>query len=239
MLENTTREKALGLLDPADKQNVPKAITLVQELSNLRLLPSPLNPTEAQNRKTINFFSETLDFFVLPFITVQMSLSEQVESLATYAHLIAALYLKHGTACLTTALYADSEAVVKNIVITIARMQLLNPDLKFYIILDGTDRLEVVFSDTRTLDHARNFDIEQLGQKLSLGALINATLQCNPDLDRGHRRLKTDGALGVDHVNPKSWLGDVRVGNVNLLACWNNSREAANRILVHYFGPTA
>ncbi|KAJ7886575.1 hypothetical protein B0H14DRAFT_2563255 [Mycena olivaceomarginata] len=145
----------------------------------------------------------------------------------------------HGTACLTTALYADSQAVVKNIIITIARMQLLDPNLKFYILLEGTDRLEVVFSDTRTLDHARNFDIEQLGQKLSLGALINAALQCNPDLDRGHRRLKIDGALGIDHVNPKSWIGDVRVGNVNLLLCWNAGQEAANRILVQYFGASA
>jgi hypothetical protein len=149
------------------------------------------------------------------------------------------LYLKHGTACLTTALYADSQAVVNNIIITIARMQLLNPNLKFYILLEGTDRLEVVFSDTRTLDHARNFDIEQLGQKLSLGALINAALQRNPDLDRGHRRLKIDGALGIDHVNPKSWIGDVRVGNVNLLLCWNAGQEVANKILFKYFGASA
>ncbi|KAJ6449180.1 hypothetical protein C8R45DRAFT_1131162 [Mycena sanguinolenta] len=238
-LPNLTREKSAGLLDPADKQNVPKAILLIQELSNVRDLQELLDPTTKQIRKTINFYSVVLDCFILPFITVTMSLSEQVESLSTYSHLVAALYFKHGTACLTTALYADSQAVVKNIIITAARMQLLNPDFKFYILLEGTDRLEVVFSETRTLDHACNFDIEQLGQKLSLGALINAAFQRNPDIDRGHRRLQLDGALGIDHANPKSWTGDVRVGNVNLLECWNAGRANANKTLVQYFGLNA
>ncbi|KAJ7362430.1 hypothetical protein DFH08DRAFT_799463 [Mycena albidolilacea] len=187
ILETLSKEKAAGLLDPGDKQNVPKAILLIQELSNLKNLSMPLNPIQSPHE---------------PFRT-------------------------------------DSQAVVKNIIITIARMQLLNPNLKFYILLEGTDRLEVVFGDTRTLDHARNFDIEQLGQKLRLGTLINAALQRNPDLDRGHRRLKLDGALGIDHANPKSWIGDVRVGNVNLLICWNLGQEAANKILVKFFGPDA
>ncbi|KAK6993247.1 hypothetical protein R3P38DRAFT_2377030, partial [Favolaschia claudopus] len=32
MLSHISIEKAKGLLDPADKQNVPKAITLIQEM---------------------------------------------------------------------------------------------------------------------------------------------------------------------------------------------------------------
>ncbi|KAJ7810978.1 hypothetical protein B0H14DRAFT_2606859 [Mycena olivaceomarginata] len=120
MLESMTVEKATQLLDPADKQNVPKAVTLVQELNTLQDLPMPLSPGDVKTRKAIIFFSEVLSYFVFPFIKVEMSLSEQ---------------------------------------------------------------------------------------KLGLGALINATFQRNPDLDRGHRRLKLSGALGIDHVNPKSWIG--------------------------------
>ncbi|KAJ7705158.1 hypothetical protein B0H14DRAFT_2310509, partial [Mycena olivaceomarginata] len=130
------------------------------------------------------------------------------------------LQIKHGSSCLTGPLYSDSQAVVKNIVFTIAEMQLISPDLEFYIILEGTDRLEVVFSDCRTQDHASNFDIEQLAGKLAVGALIHAAFQRNPDLDRGHRRLSLTGALGIDHVNPKSWLGKVRVGDVDLKKEW-------------------
>jgi hypothetical protein len=36
------------------------------------------------------------------------------------------------------------------------------------MILEGTDRLEQLFSDCRTQDHARNFDVEQLAGKYCL-----------------------------------------------------------------------
>ena len=49
-----------------------------------------------------------------------MTLSEQVECLATYSFLAAETQIKHGTACMTGALYADSQATVKNIIFNIA-----------------------------------------------------------------------------------------------------------------------
>jgi hypothetical protein len=198
----------------------------------------PFRPSDIQTRKTINFFSEVLGYFVLPFITVEMSLSDQVQSLSTFAFLAAALEIKHGAFCFTGPLYSDSQAVMKNIIFTIARMQNINPNLKFYIILEGTDRLEVVFRDCRTQDHARNFDIEQLAGKLGVGALINAAFQRNPDLDRGHRRLSLSGALGIDHVNPKSWIGNACVGDVNIAERWEAGELAANALLEKHFGPS-
>ncbi|KAJ6469242.1 hypothetical protein DFH09DRAFT_1111225, partial [Mycena vulgaris] len=137
-------------------------------LAKLQQLSLPSNPSDIQMRKSINFFSEVLGCFVLPFITVEMSLSQQVESLSTYAFLTAALEVRHGSYCLTGPLYSDSQAVVKNIIFTIARMQLIDPKLKLYIILDGTDHLEMVFGDTRSQDHAWNFDVEQLAGKLGV-----------------------------------------------------------------------
>ncbi|KAJ7683108.1 hypothetical protein B0H17DRAFT_898767, partial [Mycena rosella] len=228
---------AIQFLDPSDKQNVPKAVSLIQKLVKLKDLPMPTNPTTAKTRKAIVFFSKVLSYFVFPFITVEMSLSEQVQSLSTYAFLAAALQLKHGSFCFTGPLYADSQATIKNIIFMIAKLQVLNPNLKFYIILEGTDRIEVVFCDCRTQDHARNFDIEQLAGKLGVGALINLAFQRNPDLDRGHRRLSINGALGVDHVNPKSWKGNTRVGDVDLPKSWNAGIVAANDLLEEYFGP--
>ncbi|KAK6991601.1 hypothetical protein R3P38DRAFT_2389127, partial [Favolaschia claudopus] len=55
MLSNISVEKAKGLLDPADKQNVPKAITLVQEMYRLRELQIPQNPSEKKIRHAILF----------------------------------------------------------------------------------------------------------------------------------------------------------------------------------------
>ena len=74
-----------------------------------------------------------------------MTLSEQVECLATYLFLAAGVQIKHGTACMTGALYADTQATVKNIIFTISRLQKIDPTSKFYILHEGTDQLEHVF----------------------------------------------------------------------------------------------
>ncbi|KAK6997165.1 hypothetical protein R3P38DRAFT_2798691 [Favolaschia claudopus] len=60
-------------------------------------------------------------------------------------------------------------------------------------------------------------------------------LQLNPDIDRGHRKLKLSGALGIDHINPASWLGDVVVGNVNIPQEWDLGRKDADAVLEKYF----
>ncbi|KAJ6526383.1 hypothetical protein B0H19DRAFT_970619 [Mycena capillaripes] len=236
ILPHVTIEKAKGLLDPLDKQNVPKVVTLVQEMYTLRDLPMPENPSEGKTRHAINVYAEFMGYLIFPFIDVDQSLSQQIRSLATYAHLCTAMYLKHQTNFLTNPLFADSQLIVRCIIITTARLQIINPQLKFYIILDGTDRLEGIFCDARTIDHASNFSIEQLVQKLATGALINATLQRNPDLDRGHRKLKFTGVLGIDHINPTSWKGNVVVGNVDIPHEYELGQKDANNILEKYFG---
>lgn len=81
---------------------------------------------QRQRRETLVFFADILGYFVRPFIDVKMDLAEQLECLATYAFSTAYLWNMHGTACITGALYADSQAVVKNIIFTTARMQLID-----------------------------------------------------------------------------------------------------------------
>jgi hypothetical protein len=133
-LPNMTVEKAYQLLDPADKQNVPKAVTLLQSLLQLKDLPPSPNPTVNTKRRAIVFVANMLGYFLRPFISVNMTLSEQVECLATYSFLAAGVQIKHGTACLTGALYADSQATVKNIIFTVARLQNIDPILDLYIL---------------------------------------------------------------------------------------------------------
>ena len=235
-IPHMTDEKARELLDPTDKQNVPKAVNLFQELRKLSDLPSPVHPAQSQRRKALNFFTKIVGCFLLPFISIDWSLSEQIYSLSAYAHFTFAMYRKHGTAFMTGPLYADSQAIVKNIVITLLRLQEVNPDSSFYIILEGTDRLEKVFSDCRTQDHSRNFDIHQLSQKLTTGAIVQSIFERNPSLDRGHRRLSLKDALGIDHINPHSWEGNVRVGDVDVGFQWVRGQEVAKRQLSEYFG---
>ena len=56
----------------------------------------------------------------------------------------------------------------------------------------------------------------------------------NPDLDQGHHRLSLFGALGIDHVNSRSWEGNIRVGDVDLKKCWDAGQARALALLKKY-----
>ncbi|KAF7785094.1 hypothetical protein Agabi119p4_1259 [Agaricus bisporus var. burnettii] len=224
------------LLNTQDKQNVPKAVKLLRYLNILSTVTPPGDEFRRVRFNYISFIGKVFSFFVEPFVDVRMNLDGQLESLSTFSHLAVALQLEHGTAFLPGPLYADSQAVIKNIFFVVARLQLISSELSFYIIHEGTDRLERLFGDCRTLDHGRNFDILQLSEKMAIASLINSTFERNPDLDRGHRRLDLSSTLGIDHVNPASWLGDTCVGGVDLTTAWNNGRDVAVRMLESLFG---
>ena len=153
-LPDMTEADANSLLYPTDRQNVPKAVSLIQHLVQVHDLPVPSDQSKRNSQKKINFVSKMLGSFVLPFITVTMTLSTQLESLSIYSHLAAATWIKHGLACLTGALYADSQSIVKNTFITVTRLQVIDKALEFYLLMEGTDRLENLFCDCRTQDHS-------------------------------------------------------------------------------------
>ena len=186
--------------------------------------------------RMVHFVGKVLNYFMRPFIKVEMSLSEQLQSLSTYSHLVTALWTWHKLSFLTGALFSDSQAIIKNIFFTIAELQLENPDYLYYILFEGTDRLEGVFSHVRTQDHARNFDILQLAHKLCIATEINAIFERYPELNHGHVQRDLVNACGVDHINPKSWVGDVTVGKVDIKHEYMAGRDDANKLLQEYLG---
>lgn len=230
-------EKAIKpLIDPADKQNVPKAVTLIQCLNQLRDLDTTsYTPSQLEEHRGLAVLGEVFNRFMRPFVDVQMTLSEQVTSLITYSHLAFSLYRKHGTQFMTSALYADTQAAVKDVIFCIAKQKLLDPSQPFYIIQVGSDRLEMCFCNARTQTHHRNFDALELSYKLATASIISSIYLRNPELDSGSRRLNLTNAIGVDHVNPKSWISDVIVDNVSLQVCWEKGRDAAQTFLSSLF----
>ncbi|KAH6884031.1 hypothetical protein BKA70DRAFT_1074403, partial [Coprinopsis sp. MPI-PUGE-AT-0042] len=230
-----TTDRVDQLLNPVDKQNVPVAVNLLEEISTLDV--DEMHELDLTNKivfKRVQFLGQLFQYFVRPFTDVTMSLSDQIKSLSTYAHLTFALYRKHTTNFMGNALYADSMSVVKCIVWTTARLQLIDPEIQYYLMLVGTDLLEGTFSHVRTLDHARNFDLLQLAHKLSIATEIHSIFQRFPNLYRGHIRRNLEGAKGVDHTNPASWKGETRVGSVILAGAsgvWMQGRQSALSLL--------
>ena len=176
-LHRMSEAKAQQLLNPADKQNVPKAVALLQAICGLCNFPLDLLlPSEQADLHCFHFLGEVLSSFLLPFINISMSLDQQIISLVKYAHLICVCWMLHGNSFMSGALYADGQLIIKNIVFSLAKQQILDDTRDFHIILDGTNCLEQVFSDAQTWDHSRNFDVLQLSQKLAAASTINNIL---------------------------------------------------------------
>lgn len=235
-LPNMTPEKAASILNPADKQNVPKAINLLESLIDLgKLNFHRETPANFYKLKRTAFLGQIFSLFLLPFVDVRMSLSIQIRSLSTYAHLLTALYYKHRTAFISSALYIDTQSIVKNIILTTARLQGQDKTFKYFILHEGMDRLENLFSYARMHNHACNFDILQLSLKLGIAAECCAIYERHPDLDCGHIQRNLVGARGVDHINPKSWIGDVCVGHVQIAKEYLAGRAEAIKLLNQEF----
>ena len=98
MLPGMDTEKAAQLLDPADKQNVPKAVNLLQKLNTLDADSlSDALPTRGRHGAALLFLARFFSLFLLPFISVEMTLSQQLLSLITFSHVLFAMWKKHGT----------------------------------------------------------------------------------------------------------------------------------------------
>jgi hypothetical protein len=114
-----------------------------------------------------------------------------------------------------------------------AKTKVDDPNGNFWIILLGTDHLEVLYGILRTMvGNDANLDLLQLGLRLTGTTKVSTILAKYPHWDRAPRRLKLpalskDGLViheHVDHINLASWRGNVKVSQVVLQTCWKLGR---------------
>ncbi|KAF9536886.1 hypothetical protein CPC08DRAFT_771425 [Agrocybe pediades] len=115
-----------------------------------------------------------------------------------------------------------------------------DPDSEFWLILLGTDGLEKVFGQVRTIvGNDTNTDQLQLTNRIDGAVQCNNILEDHPELGVQPRRLTvkalpsdpTDISSIYDHISPKSWKGDVHVKTVALDGCWSEGRRLAEQVL--------
>ncbi|KAJ8518371.1 hypothetical protein ONZ45_g4578 [Pleurotus djamor] len=223
------------LLRPDDKQDVQTAYELIQTIWNIPQSNST-DPATFSTRCAINTLGKMFRHLTLPYICIDMSLSEQLTHLSAAAHLLFAMLLedKAGAALMPYQLYTDIMIMIKNVYFCVAKTIVDQPDGNFWLILLGTDRLEVLFGILRTMvGNDANLDVLQLVLRLTGTTEVSTILAKHPEWDRSPRRLQLPALSnngnnvhrGVDHINPNSWKGDVSVRNVNLGLCWEMGRN--------------
>jgi hypothetical protein len=153
-LPDMAAEAVATLIDPADHQNVPKAVKLLRAIISLSNLPSvDLNPTEQKANRMLKLLGIMLQSLVEPFVNVNMSLSEQLTCLSTYAFLAFTMFRLHGISFSSNQLYTDSQSMIKNAYFCVRKQQCLDPTRPIYALQFGDDRLKMNFSEVQCGTH--------------------------------------------------------------------------------------
>jgi len=228
------------LLDPNDKQDV---VLMVKLLHAIAVLPPPnpdVQPLTKATRRILRLLGHIYANLLKAYLDVNLSLNDQLAHLSTAAHLILAIYNQDKGNFIPVQTCFDVMSMIKNVFFSVAKTQVDNPEGLFWIILLGTDGLEKVFGKVRTMvGNDTHADQLQLTNRIDGAVQCVNILENHPEWGGQSQRLNlkplpgdvTEISATYDHINPKSWKGDVRVSNVVLSACWSSGRRSAELVL--------
>lgn len=229
-----------SLFNPEDQQDVKLAFDMLKDIWSLPRQSSNENPSVSAAREALWILGKLLYHLIFPYLCVDLSLSEQLEHLSASAHLALALYALAGKDFIPTNLYIDMMIMIKNVIFSIAKAKVDDPDGEFWIILLGTDRLEELFGILRTMVGTdANSDVLQLVSRLSGTTEVSNILAKYPKWDDSPRRLKLPAMSresgepipdSADHIKPGSWRGNVYLKDVSLQTSWNRGRHQVEQV---------
>lgn len=232
--EGLSSDHIRALFNPEDLQDVKMAFDMLKDIWNLPRISTNRNPGFLESREALWILGKLLFHMVYPYLCVELSLSEQIEHLSAAAHLALALYKIDGKNFLPTNLYIDFMIMIKNVLFCVAKAKVDDIDGEFFLILQGTDRLEELFGILRTMvGNDANLDILQLVSRLAGTTEVSNILAKYPHWDRSPRRLKLPVLTrnskeipdSADHIKPASWRGNVKLKDVSLQTSWNRGRK--------------
>ncbi|TFK58748.1 hypothetical protein BDN72DRAFT_950059 [Pluteus cervinus] len=242
---NNVKDKRLhNLTNPSDKQDVKLAYDLLSAIWSLPLAPESSPPLYTKARNGLRTLGKLFYHLLLPYICIDLSLSEQLVHLSAAAHLLLALAREEnaGALLIPTQLYINIMIMIKNAFFCVAKCKKDDPAGQFWLILLGTDRVEEIFGITRTMvGNDCNVDVLQLSLRLTGTTEVSTILAQHPEWDRTPRRLRLPSLSKdtlevhdrVDHIRPNSWRGDVCVANVSLQSCWQRGCETIKEEIPH------
>ncbi|KAJ7443372.1 hypothetical protein FB451DRAFT_1149702 [Mycena latifolia] len=236
LLPDQTPDSVQQLMFPQDPQDVPRAIALMRAVVDVGSLPeSAFGVMDADKRSDLDAFillGEIIKAILDPFTKTEMDLTDQMTSLATFAHLSFAMYREARDQYLGNQLYGDSQTMVKNAFFCLAKQQILDPTKPFYLFQVGDDPVERLFGKLRMMGgHNSSMNYSQAIDRLGHAADLQGAFMRNPDLDQAERRLNMSRAEGVDHLTMKAFTGNLIAGSCHCPAAWSRGHDRAITIL--------
>ncbi|KAJ7908012.1 hypothetical protein B0H13DRAFT_2662175 [Mycena leptocephala] len=234
------------LLNPNDRQNVKLMYDLMSAIAVLPEAKEADTPTFKNTRRILRLLGCLYRHILEAYTNIKLSLHDQLVHISAAMHLMLALYNKEAGRFVPSQTYFDFMTAGKNLFFCVAKTQIDDPDGQFWIISPGSDPLEKTFGQVRTITGSdSNADMSQLGNRLSAAAECDNILAEHPEWARDARRLRlpvwqdTEGDVSakIDHITPRSWLGDVHVKGVSIRTTWMNGRGIAEDELTALLEP--
>ncbi|KAJ6456747.1 hypothetical protein C8R45DRAFT_844729, partial [Mycena sanguinolenta] len=237
-----SRAQVQSFLTPNDKQDVDLTYQILKSLWSLEVPPPNSDPGFVRTREALRIFGQLAYHLLFPYVRIDLSLHQQLVHLSAAAHIPFILYSddEAATSFMANQTYINLMIMIKNAFFCVAKTKIDIPDGEFFLILLGTDRLEVLFGLIRTaIGTDANCDIYQLCTRASHLTETSIILASRPHWDRSPRRLRLpmiineagDISKQADHITPAAWKGDVRVQNVTLLTVWVQGRQTAENLI--------
>ncbi|KAG2356787.1 hypothetical protein BDR07DRAFT_1380568 [Suillus spraguei] len=232
--------KLTKLLHPDGPQDVPHAVELMLAViefskSQHTLISNSfsINIDTCANLTSISLLSTLLQSILIPFINVDLSLSQQFEHLSCYVHLTFAFFHAHCCSFMSYQLYYDTQTMVKNACFCLAKQQYLDPCAPFFLSDVGDDPLEILFGCMCMIGgHNSACSYAQALDCFSAAKDIDGIFKHHPKLDPGHHRLKLTHNEGVNHINWEIWKGDIISGHCDLPLAWRRGHNKVLSILI-------
>ncbi|KAJ7743230.1 hypothetical protein DFH07DRAFT_869911 [Mycena maculata] len=216
-----------------DRQHVMTAFSLMRTIWTLPDAPAGSSLLYVWAREALQIFGKLAYSLVMPYISVDMDLDEQLTNLSAAVHLLLDLYVHNNarTRFMPTQTFLNLMIMIKNVYFCVTKTKVDIPEGKFWLILLGTDRLEVFFGLIRTaVGTDSNVDLLQLASRGSGLCEVAAILALHPEWDSvGETGVTLDSK--TDHINPASWKGNTDVNRVTPLTSWIQGRHRIENFL--------
>lgn len=180
------------------------------------------DPSSIQKCQELVYICESFQMFVDCFWDYSLDIKDRLTKLSTFAHVILFIYRKNSNNFLPSVLHFDLMSFVVAAFTLVNMHQKYFPTNKFYLFLLGDDRLELLFSNIRTIQHGLSLDCIQLQDRIESALTIEKVFLKYSDWRSTSRRI-SEG----DYINAEMISGSCDVRSLSLTLLWTKGANDA------------
>ena len=127
-------------------------------------------------------------------------------------------------------MYNDLQSTIQDSFVCVNKFRKKDPKKKVYLYQLGTDQLEELFGDIRTLTNSTNCDYYELIQRIRIAMQIQNVLFQHPNWKKPSRISKSVN----DHSSVESWVGNLTTDHLSdesLKQFWCSGYDSAYEYL--------